>query len=200
MADYAYTQNTGNLKAFLSKIQDVGIPDKVKNRYLESLGYKSTNDRTILGVLKFLGFIDSDHKPTDLWNQYREKAKSKSIMAGIIRNSYSDLYKTYPDAHRKDYEALRDFFSTKTSVGVKALQCIIKTFKALSELADFESDFVPTLPSNQVIPPIPPANTHPEGKNITVNLNIELAIPATDDPKIYENFFMAFKKYLIDNE
>jgi len=57
MPEYAYTTVTGKIKPLLEKIRTVGVPPKVTEAWLKSLGFKSTNDRTLIGVLKFIGVI-----------------------------------------------------------------------------------------------------------------------------------------------
>jgi hypothetical protein len=39
--------------------------------------------------------------------------------------------------------------------------------------------------------------TNELGQNVTLNINIQLTIPDTDDEKVYENFFKAMKKHLL---
>ncbi len=199
MAAYPYVHNTGNLKSFLGKIPEIGIPEKVTQNYLVSIGFKSTNDRQIISVLKFIGLIESTGIPSDLWNKYRVKSKSGIMLAQAVKKAYSDLFTLYPDANRKDNEALRDFFSSNTSVGEKAIQVIIKTFRALVEMADFESDdsiVMPTeIESNQT--PLK-STTVKNSAGVTVNINIELTIPETDNPKVYDLFFEAMKKHILN--
>lgn len=67
MADFPYTQSHGNIKKLLEQIQSVGKPAKVTVNWLVSIGLKSSNDRNLLGLLKFIGFIDNTGTPTDVW-------------------------------------------------------------------------------------------------------------------------------------
>ena len=39
--------------------------------------------------------------------------------------------------------------------------------------------------------------TNDLGQNVTLNINVQLTIPDTDDEKVYENFFKAMKKHLL---
>jgi len=39
--------------------------------------------------------------------------------------------------------------------------------------------------------------TNELGQNVTLNINVQLTIPDTDDEKVYENFFKAMKKHLL---
>jgi hypothetical protein len=121
-----------------------------------------------------------------------------------LQKSYADLFRTYPDAHRKDNEALRNYFSAHTKVADSTLGLIVSTFKALCAIADFDN------PANE--PETPAAASTPErpkvalkeelaernsaGRAPAININIQLQLPATDDGKIYDNLFAAMKKHL----
>ncbi|MBW3021698.1 DUF5343 domain-containing protein, partial [Candidatus Woesearchaeota archaeon] len=80
MANYPYILKTGSIKKFLEKVPSVGIPDKVTQKLLYSLGFKSTNDRAIIPVLKFLKFVDDAGVPTKRYTSYRDKSKSARIL------------------------------------------------------------------------------------------------------------------------
>src|SRR3990172_2952002 len=131
MADFPYTPHPASVKRFLAHAQTAGVPDKVTHKYLEKVGFKTKNDRYIISVLKFLGFLDSTGGPTKTWQAYRNKSKSRATMADAIRRSYDDLFRTFPDAHRKDAEALRNYFSAHTKVAESTLGLIVSTFKAV---------------------------------------------------------------------
>jgi hypothetical protein len=138
MAKFPYTLKTGNLKKFFQNIPSVGKPDKVTQQYLSSLNYKSSNDRSIIPILKFLKFIDDTGSPTERYTQYRDRSKSKKILGAAIQESYPLLFKQYPDADQKDNSTLQNFFSTHTGLGEKAVKSIVETFKALCHIADIQ--------------------------------------------------------------
>src|SRR5439155_21417783 len=118
MADFPYSPHAASVKRFLEHVQKAGVPDKVTLKYLEKVGFKGKNDRYILGILKFLGFVDSTGVPTKMWRAYRNKEAARATLAAAMREAYGDLFRTYPDAHRKDNEALRNYFSAHTTVAV----------------------------------------------------------------------------------
>jgi hypothetical protein len=68
MADYPLTTVTGKIGTLLSKIREVGVPPKATVQWLKSVGFKSSNDSTLLTAIKFIGFIDQSGVPTDAWN------------------------------------------------------------------------------------------------------------------------------------
>jgi len=201
MADFSYTPSPANLKRFLDHVQGAGVPPKVTLQYLESAGFKTKNDRAILSVLKAIGFVDNSGVPTDAWRAYRDRDKARAVMAVALQSSYSGLFTTYPDAYRKDNEALRNYFSAHTNVGEVALSQIVRTFKALAELADFEAappedvDGEPT-----PLPSVPRGAAAPKPRapsGLTVNINIQLQLPATEDEAIYDKLFASLKKHLL---
>jgi uncharacterized protein DUF5343 len=187
------------------------VPGKVTFQFLASVGFKSSNDRSILAVLRTLGFIDRSGVPTDAWRKYRNKSQSKAVMAEALRTTYKSLFSTYPDAPRKDNEALRNYFSSHTSVGEGALKFMVGTFKSLAELADFGAQLPETGGDDEEAEGL---EVEPEEESrmdrrlrvkrigtgaggLAININIQLQIPDTDKAETYDNFFAALKKHLL---
>src|SRR5690554_659933 len=96
MADIVYTTVPGKIKPLLTKIKGVGIPPKVTRPWLKSIGFTSSNDPSLIGVLKLVGFIDERSVPTPDWQRFRGP-KSAQVLAQGIRAGYSELYGVYPD-------------------------------------------------------------------------------------------------------
>lgn len=202
-ADFPYMTNPASLRKFLEKIRTVGVPEKVTIAYLASVGFKSTNDRPIVAALKLLGFVDGSGVPTETWQRYRPRETAGAVLAQAIRTTYSELFSTYPDAERKDNEALRNYFSTHTKVGEATLNLIVRTFKALCDISDFSAAPPPPKTAGE-------AGKREEGKTVAfvrqphnspeININIQLQLQATEDPKVYDNFFAAMKKHLFPIE
>lgn len=139
MTDFPYTNVTGKLQDFFAKIQGMGVPPTITTKWLPSIGFGSKNDRSIIKVVKFIGFIDNLGKPTDKWREYRNSSKSRGIMAEGILNGYSELYTFYPDAHIRTDEELKNFFRSKSTTADDTITRIVQTYKALCSLADFNN-------------------------------------------------------------
>lgn len=208
MADFPYSPHAASAKRFLDHVQKAGVPDRVTVKYLEKVGFKSKNDRYIIGILKFLGFVDSSGVPTKTWQAYRNKGTANATLGVAMRRGYADLFRTYPDAHRKDNEALRNFFSAQTSVADSTLGLIVTTFKTIAAMADFEG-VAPVVdedaqeataaklgakPTDKTVGDILPAHISPARP--AININIQLQLPATEDGGIYDKLFAALKKHL----
>ena len=136
MPDYPYTQVTGKLKSLLEKIRTVGVPPKVNGSWLKTIGFTSSNDPTLIGVLKFVGLIDASNIPTPKWTAYRG-ATHRAVLGDAIRQAYSDLYAVYPDAHARSNTELSHVFSTSSTGGQQVITKTVNTFKVLVQEAEF---------------------------------------------------------------
>ncbi len=202
MKNYPYITKTGTLKSAIEAIPKTGSPAKFTIKYLQSLGYKSPNDRPVIPILKFIGFLGSDGAPTENYKKYRGGQRD-IVLGNAIKTAYADLFSVYSDAYQKDDESLYNFFSSHTTLGEKALKATAGTFKALCSLAKFTNEAGDTNKNG--------ANDAPDrngGSNIItpniknyppININIELQVPPSTDPAVYENFFKALKKHILDN-
>ena|SRR5260370_15779507 len=105
MGDFAYTVVPGKIKLLLSKIRTVGVPQKVTVQWLKTIGFTSSNDSSLIGVLKSVGLIDSSNASTAKWTQFRGN-NYKTVLGDAIRDGYSDLFAVYPDANKRSQAEL----------------------------------------------------------------------------------------------
>src|SRR5918993_1656591 len=138
MDTYPYVQSPGRLVGFLKQLRTIGKPARFTTDTLRSLGYTSSNDRGFIRVLRFLGWIGASGEPTSRWDAMR--ARFEAAVADAIRAGYADVFAHYPDAHRRDDETLRAFFSAKTSVGAAAVAKMAATFRALCSTSAFSEE------------------------------------------------------------
>lgn len=206
MAEFPYIIAPNVLKRFIQEIPDTNQPDKLTVTELRARGYKSGNYNPIIPILKFIKFVSDSGVPTENWTNYRSKTAGPSVMAACVRDAYKDLFKIYPNAQEKDTEALRNFFSTRVKKSENVQNWTVATFKALCDLSDFKSPKVIAGHEadegdqggdgeKKMRIPLPAA---PSG--LVVNLNIQLVLPPTENAEIYEKFFAAMKKHLLDSE
>lgn len=136
MADFQYTTVPGKIKPLLSKIREVGVPPKVTVQWLKSVGFTSSNDASLLGVLKAIGFVDASGVPTARWSQYRG-ANHRRVLGEALQAGYADLFAVYPDAWQRNQTDLEHVFSTSSTGGRQVIGKTVSTFKALAEGAEF---------------------------------------------------------------
>jgi hypothetical protein len=136
VGDFAYTVVPGKIKPLLTKIRTVGVPQKVTVQWLKTIGFTSSNDNTLIGVLRLIGLIDPNNIPTAKWTQFRG-GDYKSVLGDAIREGYSELFAVYPDADKRSQADLDHVFSTSSTGGKQVISKTIATFKALVEDAEF---------------------------------------------------------------
>ncbi len=201
---FSSTQNVKNLKDFIEKIPARGVPKKLTIKYLEGLGYKSTNDRSIVSVIKSLGLVGSDGVPTSEYSKLRSASK-KTTLGQLIKKTYPGLFEIYPNAEAIDEQKLKDYFASVTDVGEAALKNIIKTFQTLCEIADFgsvpqenSSIRIPEPDQTKIInPKNDPNNTNMIPGSSQIHFNIQVHIPGEQSPETYESIFKNLGKYVL---
>lgn len=195
--EYPATPVPGKMADLLNKIPTLGIPEKVNFEWLRGLGYRSSNDKQTLAAMRRLGMIGTNSAPTDVYRAFRNK-NGERVAAGI-RDAYKDLFAVYPDAHRKDAETLQNFFRSKTDANDKVQRQMVQVFQLVTKHGDF-GDAGATTPSV----PAPQGSAKPQatpksrsvGGGVTLNVNIQLQLPASADGDVYEKLFEAMGKHL----
>lgn len=138
MADFPYTTVPGKIKPLLGKIREVGVPQKVTAQWLKSIGFTSSNDATLIGILKYIGLTDSSGVPTSKWTQYRG-AGYKKVLGDAVRGGYAELFAVYPDANQRSQQDLEHVFSTSSAGGRQVISKTVGTFKALADQGEFSA-------------------------------------------------------------
>lgn len=202
----AYINNVGNLGKFLSGIQTAGVPDRVTFEFLKTLGFKSSNDRPIISVLKGIGFLDASGTPTDAYRAFRDPHSGPKVLARALRSAYSDLYLANTKAHDLPVDKLKGIIATKTAKGDAVVKLIAGTFKALAKAADFTEDSgqptaasvdagtgTQTTPEESGNDVSPPPLTGVSG----FHYNIQIHLPTTTDITVYNAIFKSLKEHLL---
>lgn len=204
MPAYPYVPSPDKIGTIFKKIDGMGIPQKFTNKTLKSIGFTSSNDQRLLGVLKFIGMIDQSGAPTPLWNEYRRSPRP--ALAKAARAAYSDLFVHFPDAYQRDAEALRTYFAATSSLGAVAVGQMVSTFKAICQLGDFSisDDAVEEKDANLGNGKAAPSAgvrkstaTTTGASELAVNINIQLQLPADATAETYDRFFEAMRRHLL---
>ena len=120
----------------LEKLRQVGVPPKATIQWLKTIGFTSSNDTSLLGVLKAVGLVDGSNVPTGIWSSYRG-VHHKKVLGDAIRAGYAELFAVYPDAWQRSSSDLEHVFSTSSNAGQQVIAKTVGTFKALCENAEF---------------------------------------------------------------
>ena len=202
MADYPYTTVTGKIKPLLSKNREVGVPKKASLQWLKTIGFKSSNDASLLTVLRFIGLIDGSGTPSETWKKYRG-AHHGQVLASAIRQGYSELFAVYPDANARSATEIEHVISTTSSAGKQAITKTVRTFQNLSAEADF------TAAGDVTPPPTPGAAAAPAAHTVGVvsavpagsgspSLHIDIQVHISPDasPEQIDKIFESMAKHL----
>lgn len=203
MPDYPYTTVPGRIRSFLETIRSVSVPDKANRTWLPKIGFNSSNDRTMLSVLKFIGFINERGNPTDLWKNYR-RANHEEVLGDSIRDAYGSLFKIHEEPCSRSTNELKDFFRAETASAEGTISKMADTFNALCRMAKFrpviqdspeDSAFDTSGILLQDVGHAKKPMKLKSGQNVTVNININL--PETDDEEVYKRIFKALMDHLL---
>jgi len=204
----SYLTSTKNLEGILNSISGAQAPEKFTTRFLESLDYKTSSDRLVIGVLKSLGFLADDGRPTQRYFEYLDQSQSGRVLAEAIREAYVDLFQVNKNAHGMSRGDVLNKFKTLSQgqYSESVLDKMASTFVALTALADWNS-----LPATQVPPTASDGSAEPNREVVErgdsrplaggVSLgglvyNIQLILPESRDPKVYDVLFESLRRHL----
>lgn len=207
----SYLTSTKNFDAIMNSILSARAPERFTNKFLEDLGFKSSNDRLITGVLKGLGFLSETGEPTQRYYAFLDQTQSKRILAVGIQEAYEDLFNLRRDAQNMSQDEVKNKLKTLTQgqKGDRVVDLMARTFKTLCDYADWsepeivekskveekvsqdESEVVP-ISSGTVTLPI-------ETKTNALGLcyNIQIHLPETTNMAVYDAIFQSIKKHLM---
>ena len=208
-----YMASSGLLPKIFEKIQNARRPERFTQDFLETkLGHSGGSARSIIPLLKRLGFLNSDGTPTDLYDQFRNEHTRGSAVAHGMKNAFKDLF----DRNEYVYDIQRNKLTSlvvQVTGGTKddsRIKKIVATFIALNELADFESELLLSPPAkSQPGPPSPNDLLRKQGSDTaidsrrTVDLRvaytINLNLPESTDPNVFNAIFKALRDNLLEN-
>lgn len=216
----SYTLKTGSLQAYFDAMLDAQPPERFSVKFLENLGFTSTNDRLFIGILKDLGFLNRDGTPQQRYFDFLDRSRSKQVLADGIREAYADLFSVNTKANEFSVQdaknKLRTLYSGKKTDLV--IGNIAKTFRALCDAADFSmpvparqerqerQERRPIEEPNQEVQPEReptqhhgPDESHPSSGKIRVSglqYHINIVLPDTRDQAVFDAIFKSLRDHL----
>nr|WP_256464725.1 MULTISPECIES: DUF5343 domain-containing protein [unclassified Bradyrhizobium] len=165
--------------------------------------FTSSNDASMIGVLRFIGLIDGSSIPTPLWSEYRGQ-KHRAVLGKAIKQGYADLFALYPDANAASVADLTHVFSTSSTGGEQVIRQTVQTFKTLVEEADFSSAggnalstgplHAPAAPS--MAPALPGQNSGSSLPHPAVHIDIQIHISPDSSSEQIDKIFESMAKHL----
>lgn len=136
--DLPYTIVPGKIPDLFKKISDAKVPDNFSHAFLrDTLGLKSTNDRSLISVLKSLGIIDPSGKPTSRYRELKNNATKASAIADGIRSAFKPLFDSNENAQTLSPEDLKGLIAQVAGTDKDMTNRIHATLSYLIKEADF---------------------------------------------------------------
>lgn len=208
----SYTFKPNAIPAYFDAVLDANPPERFSIKFLENLGFTSTNDRLFVGILKGLGFLNADGTPQQRYFEFMDRSQSKHVLAGAIREAYAGLFAINKKANELSFDEVKNKLRTlyagkKTDLVIGK---IAKTFIALCEYADF-SNQEPHKASPETKPQSEEKKAEtsfdqasvPDKPSKAVTLamdslqyHINIVLPESRDQAVYDAIFKSLKEHL----
>lgn len=200
--DVPYLPSVKNLPQILDKLKIAQTPPKFTYEFLKSnLGFSSSNDRAVIQVLKALGFLSGDSRPTQRYNEFRSEETAGRAMAEGLREGWADIFLSDNEAHTRSPTELKEIFKNVTGKSESVATKMATTFHALARSADFAAAAKPHKKVEGPAPPPmeePPIPTQRLGGGMSLHNDIHIHLPATSDVSVYTAIFRALREELLD--
>jgi hypothetical protein len=135
----AYTEAYGKLGEFFNKLRDGQAPPQFTQQFLIDLGFKSNKHRAYIPLLKALGFLTPDGKPTARYKDYRDHSQSKRIMGEALKEAYADIFLIKEHPTSADHSAIEGKFKSYHNASDNVALNMRRTFFSLLGLADLKA-------------------------------------------------------------
>lgn len=206
MLSKRYLLSVKNLTVIMHKIIEGTAPEKFTNEHLKKIGFASSNDRAVVGLLKDLGFLTDEGIPTQRYHDYRNESNSKKVLGYALKETYRDIFLINTNPSKDDKVAISGLFKTVHNVSERVSVYMANTFLTLLEISDISQigeqiESVVAEPTFEIKDEtnILPKIERPEKQMIpNLRYNIEIHLPATKDVEVYNSIFKSLKSHLLD--
>lgn len=204
-ANVPYLASVKNLHSILDKTQHAAVPEAFGYDFLKDMGFSSSNDRGIVKIFKYIGFLDTSGKPQAAYRDFVDHTKTKTILAKRLMIAFDDLYNSNKKAHEKTVDDLKGWFKTKTGKGDAVALKMASTFKSLASYADFKnvshpSESQPDVASTEKhVDDINSSQASPgiSMGNMGLVYRLEIHLPDTQNIETFRAIFKAMREELM---
>lgn len=201
-----YVNAYGNLSKLFAGIKSASVPPKFTHDFMATaLGLKSTSYRAMIPLLKRLGFLDQSNVPTQAYKEFRDDAKSGSVVATQLKHAFADLYAANEYAHKLSKTELTA--KLKTLLGAasddKVIPTVAGTFLELVKLAKFdgappkkkkEQDDAEDQEKGDF------TGQHNRPTKLGISYTINLNLPPTTEIEVFNAIFKSLKEHILNEK
>ena len=203
-----YLSTPGTLTKIMAKICEASVPESFNADFLGTkLGFPGGNQRMFISWAKKCGFLNSDGTPTQLYKDYRNPSYRSPTMASGLRNGYSEIYERNEYAHDLSRQEFTKLVSEITSLPHDngTVKAIVGTYWIAKELADFDAS-KPKAVQKESTEVVQDEKEYSDEQtktikklNLGLSYTINLVLPKTDDPAVYNAIFKSLKDNLLND-
>ncbi|WP_205314233.1 DUF5343 domain-containing protein [Pedobacter namyangjuensis] len=202
----------GTLTKILNKICEASIPENFNGDFLGTkLGFPGGNQKAFIPWAKKCKLIGEDGTPTQLYKDFRNPTYRGVSMAKALKIGYEELYVRNEYAHELSKPDFVKLVTDATGLAHdnQTVKVIVGSFFNAKEFADFDST-LKTDEKNTRTENIKETNSNEDASETTqktirrkqidlgINYTINLVLPKTDDPAIYNAIFKSLKENLLN--
>lgn len=203
MADIPYMQAPGYITKVIEKIKVAAVPPRFTQDFLTTkLDYGSSSARPIIPFFKAIGLIDANGTPTNEYNAIRNTARSGHVAAKLLKIGYAPLYEVNEYIHEVGRQELMGAIVQVTGwpLDNQRTTAAAASFEAIRSLASFEDEIViaDSTPNTVAGYTPPPHNIPLQGRQLSIGYNINLNLPETTNPQVFDAIFSSLKRNLLD--
>jgi len=203
----SYTQKPGSIPAYFDALLDAQPPERFSIKFLENLGFTSTNDRLLIRILKDLGFLNTDGVPQQRYYDFMDRSRSRLVVADAIREAFGDLFAVNTRANELSPDDVKNKLRTLYAgrKGDNVIDRIASTFSALCEYGDFSKAPPAAKESQDKKKKDDGAKKKPERTIETVTepvsldslqYHINIVLPESRDQGVYDAIFRSLREHL----
>jgi hypothetical protein len=209
MASLPYVSSPGNIDKALSGIKSAAVPDRVSQDFVKTILQISGGSGTqMTSFLKKLGLANSDGSPNEVYKKFRNPTTSGVAMAGAIKHAYAPLYIRNEFMHELSDSELLGLIVEETgqshdSQSVKLTFSCIKHLKTFANFNTKVSEQEIQAEKKSELPAVTPTTTnerHTRSLGLNLGYTINLNLPATSDPEVFDAIFRSLKEHLLREE
>ena len=136
-----YLASNKNVGELFSKIGSAAVPPKFTQDFLSTtIGLKGTNDRSLIALLRNLGFLDQSNTPTSSYSFLKSKDLRGGAIAEGIRLAYKPMFAANEEAFELTSEKLKGLIAQVAGTDDEMTARIANTFTALAKSADWKAE------------------------------------------------------------
>ena len=205
----AYVLPHKRISAVFSKIREGQAPERVTTQLIRDWGFKSTNDRAFIRLLKEIGFLTADGAPTQRYHNYRDHSQSRIVMGEALKEAYGDIFLiTAHPTTTSDSASITGKFKSYHNTSDNVADLMSKTFFGLLELGDLDASATVSSNGSEHSQGSSTENTSdsrktqqiraPSNRVSGLHYNIQIHLPATKDVEVYSSIFKSLKEHLLE--